>query len=127
MKFHLDDFNKVAQLVLDNERYKVYDMKLDHLTVSVTELHPGQETRGHKHDDIEEVYFCKEGMGKIVVGEETMLFERGDVKDLSRKLQEALLMNMFDRREMGRRGREWVTSALSLDRIAQEHEEIYSQ
>ena len=56
-----------------------------------------------------------------------MLFERGDVKDLSRKLQEALLMNMFDRREMGRRGREWVTSALSLDRIAQEHEEIYSQ
>src|SRR3989344_3264885 len=42
-----------------------------------------------------------------------MLFERGDVKDLSRKIQEALLMNTFDRREMTKRGREWVASALS--------------
>ncbi len=79
MKFRLDDFNKVAQLVLDNERYKVYDLKLDHLTVSVTELHPGKETRGHKHDEIEEVYFCKEGKGQIIVGEEAMDFEKGDV------------------------------------------------
>src|SRR3989344_7015067 len=79
MRFKLDDFGKNAELVLDNDRYKVYDLKLSHLTVSVTELHPGKETRGHKHDDIEEVYFCKDGEGKIVVGEETMPFERGDV------------------------------------------------
>jgi len=55
-----------------------------------------------------------------------LLFERGDVKDLSRKIQEALLMNTFDRREMTKRGREWVASALSGGRIAQEHEEFYS-
>src|SRR3989344_6879212 len=79
MKFKLDDFSKNAQLVLDNERYRVYDMKLEHLTVSVTELHAGQETRGHAHQEIEEVYFCKEGKGKIQVGEETLSFEKGDV------------------------------------------------
>lgn len=79
MRFKLEDFGKNAQLVLDNDRYRVWDMKLEHLTVSVTELHPGKETRGHSHDNIEEVYFCKEGKGKIQVGEETMPFEKGDV------------------------------------------------
>ena len=79
MKFRTETFKDVAELVLDNERYKVYDLKLEHLTVSITELHPGKETRGHSHENVEEVYLCLEGNGEIEVGEERMTFEKGDI------------------------------------------------
>src|SRR3989344_9033776 len=85
MKFRTETFKDVAELVLDNERYKVYDLKLEHLTVSITELHPGKETRGHSHENVEEVYLCLEGNGEIEVslpaggGQEKMPFGKGDV------------------------------------------------
>jgi len=54
-------------------------LKLEHLTVSITELHAGKETRGHKHENVEEVYFCLEGNGEMEVDNERFKFEKGDV------------------------------------------------
>ncbi len=79
MKFKPEEFENVADLVLDNERYKVYDLKLEHLTVSITKLHPKKETRGHSHENIEEVYICFDGKGVIQIGEEKIPFEKGDI------------------------------------------------
>ncbi len=79
MKFTPQTFKDVAELVMSNERYNVLDLKLEHLTISITELHAGKETRGHKHENIEEVYFCLEGSGEIEVDSGKMKFEKGDV------------------------------------------------
>ena len=48
-------------LMADNERYRVHDYPLGDLTVSVTELKGGQETRGHSHPSRAEVYFFLDG------------------------------------------------------------------
>jgi oxalate decarboxylase/phosphoglucose isomerase-like protein (cupin superfamily) len=58
-----------GRLVADNERYTLYDYRLDELTVSLTELKKGQETRGHSHESNAEVYtFLKGGHGAIIIG-----------------------------------------------------------
>lgn len=79
MKIPISQFRELAQLAISNERYEVYDLKLEHLTVSITYLHAGKETRGHEHGEVEEVYFCLSGEGKIQVGEETMPFSKDDI------------------------------------------------
>lgn len=79
MKFNLKDFKENAELVRSNERYDLYDLKLEHLTVSMTVMKPQQETTGHSHNDIEEVYLCLEGKGKIQVGVETFDFSKNDL------------------------------------------------
>ncbi|HIK02021.1 TPA: cupin domain-containing protein [archaeon] len=79
MKFNFDTFKDVANLVKSTERYDLYDMKLDHLTLSMTRMNPKQETRGHDHEGVEEVYFCLDGDGQIQVGEEKIDFKKGDV------------------------------------------------
>ncbi len=79
MKFAPQTFKEIAELAMSNERYNVYDLKMEHLTVSITELHPGKETRGHKHENIEEVYVCLEGAGDMEVDSERFRFEKGDI------------------------------------------------
>lgn len=54
--------------VFDNDVYLVKDLYLEGLTLSLTELKPYKETRGHKHDDVDEIYFVKNGFGKIQLG-----------------------------------------------------------
>jgi len=75
----LDEFKQKAELAKDDERYKIYDYKMERIVVSLTELHPHQETRGHNHPGIEEVYYFIEGKGKIQVGEKVMEVEEGDI------------------------------------------------
>ena len=79
MKTTIKDFPKVAELIKSNERYNLYDYKLDHLVLSMTVLNPEQETRGHSHENIDEIYICIEGEGKIQVGEEEFDFKPGDM------------------------------------------------
>ncbi len=71
-------------LVADNERYTIYDLHINELTVSETELKPKQETRGHKHTEASEVYFFVEGRGKMKVGEQEYDVSKGSVMLVSR-------------------------------------------
>ena len=66
-------------LVTDNERYTIYDLHLNELTVSMTELKSMQETRGHGHMDASEVYFFTNGRGKMQIGEQDYIVEKGSV------------------------------------------------
>lgn len=50
--------------VMDNRRYKVWDLFLGDFTISITELKPKQETRGHKHP-AKELYFFLDGGLKL--------------------------------------------------------------
>ena len=43
---------------------------LKNLVLSKTTLRPSQQTRGHRHDGQEEIYFFLYGDGKMIVGEE---------------------------------------------------------
>ena len=79
MKTTLDKFTEIAELTKSNERYELYDYKTDHLIVSMTVMNPHQETRGHEHEGVDEVYFCVEGEGKIQIGEEEFDFKPGDL------------------------------------------------
>lgn len=67
----LTTFNIEGEVIKDNETYKLIDNKtLKNLVLSQTILHPGQQTRGHRHPGQEEVYFFVAGFGKMIVGEE---------------------------------------------------------
>ena len=69
MKVNPEEFKNTAELVKSNETYDIYDYKMDRLVISMTVLHPGKETRGHAHNDIEETYVFLEGRGQMQVGE----------------------------------------------------------
>jgi mannose-6-phosphate isomerase-like protein (cupin superfamily) len=79
MKTTIKKFPEIAELVKSNERYNLYDFKLEHLVVSMTVLNPEQETRGHSHDNVDEIYICTSGSGKIQVGEEEFDFKEEDI------------------------------------------------
>lgn len=80
VKTTLDTFTEIAELVKSNETYDIHDYKMEHLVLSTTRLHPGKETRGHKHPgQEEEVYICLEGTGKLQLGEDTSAFSKGDL------------------------------------------------
>ena len=70
-------------VVKDNETYILRDnTELKNLVLSQTVLHPGQQTRGHRHPGQEEVYFFTVGHGQMIVGEEDskpFAVEFGDV------------------------------------------------
>lgn len=67
----LNSFNIGGEVVKDNETYKLIDNKtLNNLVLSQTILHPGQQTRGHRHAGQEEVYFFISGYGQMIVGNE---------------------------------------------------------
>ena len=63
-----DIYNIGGKTVLDNDTYKIKDNNfLFDTTLSSTRLYAGKETRGHKHDDQEEVYFFIDGFGEMII------------------------------------------------------------
>ena len=76
----INEYKKKASLIRDTSVYKVYDLaELKNLVLSRTELHAGQKTSGHSHEEADEVYFFTDGKGKMEIGEETMDCKQGDV------------------------------------------------
>ncbi len=77
MKVNKDDI--CGELIRDTHVYKVIDNKfLNNLTLSKTILNPLQQTGGHKHEGLEEVYFFIRGFGRMELDDEvTVLFEMG--------------------------------------------------
>jgi mannose-6-phosphate isomerase-like protein (cupin superfamily) len=66
-------------LVAENERYTIHDLEVDELTVSLTELKKTQETRGHSHVECSEIYFFREGKGKMQVGNQMYYVVKGSI------------------------------------------------
>lgn len=61
-----------GEIVKDNEVYLLKDNRdLNNLILSSTYLYRNQQTRGHRHQGQEEVYFFVQGRGKMIVGDET--------------------------------------------------------
>lgn len=76
----IKQYKEQAELVRDNETYKVYDLTaLKDLNLSLTELNPGKETAGHSHKEADEVYVFIDGKGRIEIGEERTSVKGGDV------------------------------------------------
>ena len=75
----LNAIKQAGMLVADNERYVIYDLHLNELTVSITEIKSMQETRGHSHMDASEVYFFVDGRGKMQVGKQEYDVKKGNV------------------------------------------------
>jgi len=75
----LNAVRDIGMLVTDNERYAIYDLDVNELTLSVTELKPRQETRGHSHEDASEIYFFISGSGRMQVGIEQYYVEKGSL------------------------------------------------
>lgn len=74
------EYKKQAKLIRDNETYKVYDLyALKDLNLSLTELNPGKETKGHSHEEADEVYVFIDGEGRIEFGEKKIPVKGGDV------------------------------------------------
>ena len=78
MKVKIDKID--GEIVKDNETYVLEDNNfLENLTLSRTFLKPGKMTRGHSHEDQEEVYFFTHGEALMVIGEEHHHAKQGDV------------------------------------------------
>jgi mannose-6-phosphate isomerase-like protein (cupin superfamily) len=69
---------KHGLLVADNETYTIHDWTEGDLTLSLTQLKKGQQTRGHSHDNAE-VYFFLRGYGRITIGRQRYLAFKDDV------------------------------------------------
>lgn len=68
----------VGKTVKDNKVYTVVDnTDLNGLTVSTTTLHPLQETSGHAHPGIEEVYTFLSGSGIMQINDQEFPAEKG--------------------------------------------------
>ena len=71
MKVNTNDIG--GEITKDNETYVLEDNNLlEHMTLSKTTLKPNQSTRGHLHDELEEVYFFTKGfsyIGKCIAAE----------------------------------------------------------
>jgi len=68
-----------GDIIKDNETYTLIDnTELKNLVVSSTVLKPNQQTNGHKHEGIEEVYIFQSGFGVIEVGSESREVKEGD-------------------------------------------------
>lgn len=69
-----------GEIVKDNETYVLRDNKaLNNLVLSSTHLHSQQQTRGHKHEGQEEVYYFVSGSGDMQIDEEIFNVQGGDV------------------------------------------------
>ena len=80
MKIPIGQFGKAGKTVKQNETYTVIDVSdLKHLNVSLTVLHPGKETSGHRHDGAEEVYNFEEGSGEMQLNDDRFPVEEGDI------------------------------------------------
>lgn len=77
---HVNFKDIMGIIVKDNDVYTLEDNNLlENLTVSKTILKPGQETRGHSHDEQEEVYFFIQGEGQMILGEEKLDVQEGSL------------------------------------------------
>jgi mannose-6-phosphate isomerase-like protein (cupin superfamily) len=80
MPITIDTIKSEGRLVAENERYTIHDYDLDDLTVSLTQLKKGKETRGHSHDSNAEVYFFPYGGdAAMAVGNEKFNVDHGAV------------------------------------------------
>ena len=80
MIHHYENYNILGDFYKKTEAYEVIDnLKLDKLVLSQIVLHSGQETRGHAHDGVEEVYFFQFGQGKMKVGIEIVDVQAGSI------------------------------------------------
>ena len=78
MKIKLNE--KDSKILKQNETYTLLDnTSLKNLVASKTILHPGKNTTGHNHPGQEEVYHFISGTGYIVVGDEEISVEAGDI------------------------------------------------
>jgi quercetin dioxygenase-like cupin family protein len=78
MKVQIENID--GEIVKDNETYTLQDNNhLEHLTLSQTILKPGQSTRGHSHDNQEEVYIFTSGFAIMQVGDTFHEAKPGDV------------------------------------------------
>ncbi|MBI4117359.1 MAG: cupin domain-containing protein [Parcubacteria group bacterium] len=76
----IKQYKEQAELIRDNETYKVYDLStLKDLNLSLTELNPGKETGGHSHKEADEVYVFIGGQGRIELEKEIIPVKEGDV------------------------------------------------
>ncbi len=76
----IEEYKQLANLIRDNEIYKVYDLStLDHLTLSLTELNAQKSTTGHSHIEADEVYTFISGEGSMEIGKKTIKVKAGDV------------------------------------------------
>jgi len=67
-------------IIRNNDTYIVEDVQLlNNLTVSKTVLHVGQETGGHSHKGLEEVYFFESGNGMMTLGKDAIIVTAGDI------------------------------------------------
>jgi quercetin dioxygenase-like cupin family protein len=68
-----------GDIIKDNDTYTLIDNNhLQNLTLSKTILKPDQETRGHSHENQEEVYFFH-GYGKMQLGEKVFGVSPGSI------------------------------------------------
>ncbi len=69
-----------SKILKQNETYTLLDnTTLKNLVVSKTILHPQKNTTGHDHAGQEEVYHFISGTGYIVVGDETINVDAGNI------------------------------------------------
>jgi len=74
-----------GEMMRDTDVYVVTDNTfLPNLTVSQTVLHPGQSTKGHSHERLDEVYIFISGLGFMELGsqdvaEDTITVRPGDM------------------------------------------------
>ncbi|MBI1838797.1 MAG: cupin domain-containing protein [Candidatus Colwellbacteria bacterium] len=77
---NIGEYKKLANLIRDNEIYKVYDLTvLENLNVSLTELYENKSTTGHSHKETEEVYLFIEGDGLMEIDSETFKVKGGEL------------------------------------------------
>lgn len=78
MKVNTEDIG--GEIIRDTHVYRVIDNKfLSNLTLSKTILHPWQETSGHSHSGLEEVYFFQSGNGRMQFDDEFIKVTTGDI------------------------------------------------
>ena len=80
MKLDIKEFAGRVKPIIDNETYSIHDLEyLEHLNVCLNILHPGKETRGHEHDNSDEVYVIMDGEGEVQIGEKRFPVQTGDI------------------------------------------------
>lgn len=77
MKVKLNDVE--GEVIKDNEVYHIQDNNyLNNMTISNTFLKPGQSTRGHSHENEEEIYIFTYGSALMQIDQEFYHAKSGD-------------------------------------------------
>jgi len=84
VKISITEFTKKAELVKNSDLYKVYDLVLEEMVVSMTVLYRDKSTTGHSHDSTEEIYLFLEGKGKMQLNNENSNVASGDIVTIPR-------------------------------------------